>query len=167
MQRIFLTGASGPNKAAIGQQAANLLGWSFIDTEGILTQRAGIPADQFLAEYGEEHFRQLESEVLHELVNSERVVIATSEDKAMSDARRNFMREHGLIAHLHKSFDLNTKESTQNTLAQRLVSQALIHGHLSMPSLSREIISLRPGDASSQAMIEWGGYHIWDQSCAS
>ncbi len=157
MQRIFLTGSSGADKTAIGQRAASLLGWSFIDTEGILTQRAGLPTDQFLAQHGEEHFCQLESEVLHELASSERVVIATSGESEVSDARSNFMRTRGLIAHLHEPVDINTKEDTRRTLAQRLVSQALIHGHLSVPSLAREIIHLRLENTSSQAIIEWGG----------
>jgi 3-dehydroquinate synthase len=157
MQRIFLTGSSGSGKTAIGRRAASLLGWRFMDTEDILTRRSGIPVSQLLAEYGEERFGQLESDVLHELVNGERVVIATCGDRAISNTRNTFMREHGLIAHLHASADINTKADTQNVLAQRLVSQALVQGHLSSPYLAREIVTLHPGDVHSQAVIEWAG----------
>ncbi len=157
MQRIFLTGTPGLDKTAIGHRAASLLGWRFMDTEGMLTQRAGIPVAQFLAEYGKERFGQLEAEVLHELLSSERVVIATSGVSTLSDTGQTFMREHGLIAHIHETLDIPTGEDTRNALAQRLVSQALVLGHLSLPSLAREIIRLYPGDSSSQALIEWGG----------
>src|SRR5579859_977972 len=103
MQRIFLTGLSGVGKTTIGHRTANLLGWSFIDTDDVLAERMGMPVGQVLVEYGETRFRELESEVLHELGSGTRVVIATGGGIVISPANRKFMREHGLTVYLQAS----------------------------------------------------------------
>src|SRR6266581_8189051 len=77
MQRIFLTGLPGSGKTTIGHRTASLLGWSFVDTDDVIAERMQMPTGQVLVEYGEERFRQLESEALHELAEGVRVVIAT------------------------------------------------------------------------------------------
>ena len=103
MQRIFLTGLAGVGKTTIGHRTANLLGWSFVDTDHVLAERMGMLVGQVLVEYGEERFRELESEVLHELGNGARVVIATGGGIVISPANRKFMREHGLTVYLQAS----------------------------------------------------------------
>jgi len=201
MQRIFLTGLSGVGKTTIGHRTAHLLGWSFIDTDAVLAERMGMPVGQVLIEYGEERFRQLESEVLHELGNGTRVVIATGGGTVISQANRDFMRAHGLTVYLEASVDtiwqrtqetsrpilrpliagesgqkrlqdlyttrrawyeeaairINTEEGSQNILARQLISQALVHGYLSLPFLAREVYEFPIGKSHSQAIIEWGG----------
>lgn len=105
MQRIFLTGLPGSGKTTIGHRTASLLGWSFVDTDDVLAERMGMPVGQVLVEYGEERFRQLESEVLHELGDGVRVVIATGGGMVISEANRKFMREHGLTVYLQARVD--------------------------------------------------------------
>jgi shikimate kinase/3-dehydroquinate synthase len=201
MQRIFLTGLSGSGKTTIGHRTADLLGWSFVDTDDVLAERMGMPVGQVLVEYGEERFRQLESEVLHDLADGVRVVIATGGGMVISEANRKFMREHGLTVYLKVSVEgswkrmqetsvhiprpliagdnglqrlqdlytrrrkwyeeapiqINTEEGTQNELARRLISLALARGYLFLPFLTRDIIKFQIGNASSQAIVEWGG----------
>ena len=109
MQRIFLTGLSGVGKTTIGHRAASLLGWSFIDTDDVLAERMGMPVGQVLVEYGEARFRELESEVLHELGDEKRVVIATGGGIVIAEANRKFMREHGLTVYLQASAEMAWK----------------------------------------------------------
>src|SRR5579885_1902464 len=148
MQRIFLTGLPGAGKTVVGQRAASLLGWRFLDTDELLMQRTGSSVEQILAQNGAEHLSQLEAEVLHELVRDERAVIAIGKNIAMSEASSLFMRQHGLIAYVPESPQINAGEETWNALAQRLVSQALVQGYLSGPDAFREIIRLHFGEAT-------------------
>jgi 3-dehydroquinate synthase len=157
MQRIFLTGLPGAGKTFVGHRTASLLGWRFLDTDEVLMQRTGSSVEQILAQYGAKHLSQLGSEVLCELVRDERVVIALGRSIAISEASSLFMRQHGLIAYVPESPQTSAREETWNALAQRLVSQALVQGYLSVPHAAREIIQLRLEDAASQALIEWGG----------
>jgi shikimate kinase/3-dehydroquinate synthase len=116
MQRIFLTGLSGSGKTTIGHRTADLLGWSFVDTDDVLAERMGMPVGQVLVEYGEERFRQLESEVLHDLADGERVVIATGGGMVISEANRRFMREHGLTVYLKVSVEGSWKRMQETSI---------------------------------------------------
>lgn len=100
MQRIFLTGLSGAGKSTVGRRVAALLNWDFIDTDDVLTEQAGCPVGQALTMYGEERFRQLESEALRAAASRERVVIATGGGAVIAEANRRFMHEQGLVVYL-------------------------------------------------------------------
>jgi 3-dehydroquinate synthase len=125
MQRIFLTGLPCVGKTTIGHRTAHLLGWNFIDTDAVLAERMGMPVGQVLVEYGEERFRQLESEVLHDLGGETRVVIATGAGAVISSANRNFMRTHGLAVYLEAPIE-TIWQRTQET--SKYVLRPLIAG---------------------------------------
>ncbi len=105
MQQIFLTGLSGSGKSTVGRQVAELLRWDFIDTDTLLSERCGMPVGQVLVEYGEQRFRQMESEALISATVDQRVVIATGGGVIISEANRAFMREHGLTVYLETSVE--------------------------------------------------------------
>jgi 3-dehydroquinate synthase len=105
MQRIFLTGLSGAGKSTVGRRVATLLNWDFVDTDDLLAERAGVPVGQALADYGEERFRQLESEALRDAASRERVVVSTGGGIVVSEANRAFLREQGLTVYLQTSVE--------------------------------------------------------------
>ena len=139
MQRIFLTGLSGVGKTTIGRQTASLLGWSFIDTDNVLAERMGMPVGQILIEYGEERFRQLESEVLHELGNEVHVVIATGGGIVILPANRKFMREHGLTVYLQASVEASWRRMQE---AGEVISRPLVTGENGLQRL-RDLYTTR------------------------
>lgn len=104
-QRIFLTGLSGSGKSTVAWQVAKLLGWGFVDTDALLSERCRLPVGQVLVEYGEQRFRQVESEALVSAASQERIVIATGGGAVISETNRAFMREHGLTVYLQVSVE--------------------------------------------------------------
>jgi|SRR6266487_278057 len=106
MQRIFLTGLSGSGKSSVGRRVSELLRWDFIDTDTLLSERCGMPVGQILIEFGEQRFRQMESEALVIAAGNEHVVIATGGGAVISEANRTFMREHGLTFYLESSVEI-------------------------------------------------------------
>ena len=105
MQRIFLTGLSGSGKSTVGRRVAMLLNWDFVDTDDLLAGRAGMAVGRALTTYGEERFRQLESEALREAADRERVVIATGGGIVIAEANRALLREQGLNIYLRTSVE--------------------------------------------------------------
>jgi shikimate kinase/3-dehydroquinate synthase len=103
MQRIILTGLSGAGKSTVGRHVALALHWEFVDTDDLVARRAGMPVGQVLTTYGEQRFRQLESEVLHEALAGERVVIATGGGIVTGAANRALLQEQGLTLYLRTS----------------------------------------------------------------
>ncbi len=106
MQRIFLTGLSGSGKSSVGKKVSELLQWDFIDTDTLLSERYGMPVGQILIEFGEQKFRQMESEILDLAAVNEHVVIATGGGAVISGANRTFMRERGLTCYLETSVEI-------------------------------------------------------------
>ncbi|HEX9058016.1 MAG TPA: 3-dehydroquinate synthase [Ktedonobacterales bacterium] len=101
--RIFLIGLSGSGKTTVGQLAADLLGWSFVDTDALVERMAGAPIPHIFAEYGESRFRELESAALGDVAARERVVIATGGGAVTSANNRERMWAAGWRVSLHVS----------------------------------------------------------------
>ena len=77
MVRIFLTGYMGAGKTTLGKAFAREVGLSFIDLDWYIESRFHKTIALLFAERGEEGFRQLERNLLHEVGEFEDVVIST------------------------------------------------------------------------------------------
>lgn len=119
MQRIFLTGLAGSGKSTVGRRVATLLNWDLLDTDELLAVRAGRSVGQALIDYGEERFRELESEILRETASRERVVIATGGGVVIAEANRALMQEQGLTVYLQTEVE---------TAWQRIQDHLLVAG---------------------------------------
>ena len=74
---VALWGFMGSGKTSIGKMLAQKLGYEFVDTDELIAQRLGKPIPQIFAEDGEAAFRRMETQVLSEVIQRQRVVLAT------------------------------------------------------------------------------------------
>jgi shikimate kinase len=74
---IALIGFMGVGKTSLGKKLAKQLGWKFIDTDKLIEQKLGINISQIFEIYGENHFRELEHNLILELKSVKNAVIAT------------------------------------------------------------------------------------------
>ncbi len=65
------------------------------------------------------------------------------------------------------AFHINTDDYPPDFIASRIVAFALAHGYLSSSLPLPEVITLKLGSVSSQAVVEWGGLHHLPQSLQS
>jgi shikimate kinase len=65
---IFLVGFMGAGKTVVGKALAKKLGWRFLDLDDAIVEREGRPIAEIFRERGETAFRQIETEVLSEVV---------------------------------------------------------------------------------------------------
>ena len=77
MVRIFLTGYMGAGKTTLGKAFALELGLSFIDLDWYIESRFHKTIPQLFAERGEDGFRRVEQNMLHEVGEFEDVVVST------------------------------------------------------------------------------------------
>ena len=65
---IFLVGFMGAGKTVVGRALAERLGWRFLDLDDAIVEREGRSIAQIFRDDGETAFRQIETEVLSEVV---------------------------------------------------------------------------------------------------
>lgn len=76
MKRIILIGYMGSGKTTVGRQLAMALGLSFYDLDWYIEMRFHRSVARIFAESGEEGFRQIERNMLHEVAEFEDVVLS-------------------------------------------------------------------------------------------
>ena len=76
MIRVILIGYMGAGKTTMGKALANELGLTFYDLDWYIEDRYHRTVAQLFAERGEEGFRKVEQQMLHEVAEFENVIIS-------------------------------------------------------------------------------------------
>ncbi|MGI8847892.1 MAG: 3-dehydroquinate synthase [Candidatus Dormibacteria bacterium] len=67
---IALVGLPATGKSTVGRRLAEHLGWTFHDTDRVIAERTGKSTGDALSAVGEPRFREMESEVVNELLQA-------------------------------------------------------------------------------------------------
>jgi shikimate kinase len=109
---IALIGMPGAGKSSAGRQVANRLHWPFVDSDAAIEQRLGCRIRDFFDREGEAAFRDIEQQVLLELLDRPGpAVVATGGGIVLRPANREALRSGASVVYLH---------STPETLHRRL-----------------------------------------------
>ena len=74
--KIVLLGLPGSGKSTLGKELALQLNYTFADLDQLIEQTAGRSIPQIFQEFGEAHFRQLETAALKEALLQNQLVLA-------------------------------------------------------------------------------------------
>lgn len=105
MNRIFLVGYMGAGKTTIGKVLSKLMGLTFIDLDYYIEGRFRKTVAQLFAERGEEGFRSIERNMLHEVAEFEDVLISTGGGTPCFFDNMEFMNQQGTTIYLQVSVD--------------------------------------------------------------
>ncbi|MDD5781385.1 MAG: shikimate kinase [Muribaculaceae bacterium] len=105
MQPIFLIGYMGSGKSTLGFTLSRLTGLDFIDIDTFIENRYHKSISQLFADHGEQWFRNVERNVLHELGEFENVIIACGGGTPCHLGNMDFMLAHGNVVWLDASVD--------------------------------------------------------------
>lgn len=92
---IILVGFMGSGKSAVGHKLAEKLCLSYLDTDQLIEEAAGLSIKQIFAQKGEQVFRDLETEVLQKLQGSDGHVIATGGGMVLRRENVELLRKLG------------------------------------------------------------------------
>lgn len=76
MRRIILIGYMGSGKTTVGKALAKELGLQFYDLDWYIESRRRKTVPQLFAERGEDGFREIECNMLHEVAEFEDIVLS-------------------------------------------------------------------------------------------
>ncbi len=105
LPNIVLVGFMGSGKSSVGRRLALATGHRFVDTDELIVERCGKPIATIFADEGESRFRDIETEVLTNLVGVCGIILATGGGIVLRPENRDLMRRIGVIAWLDASPD--------------------------------------------------------------
>ncbi|ADY37562.1 Shikimate kinase [Phocaeicola salanitronis DSM 18170] len=105
MKRVYLIGYMGSGKTTLGKAFAQAAHLQFIDLDWYIEERMHKSIKDLFAERGEEGFRQVERNMLHEAGEFENVVIAAGGGTPCFFDNIDYMNRTGETVFLNASFE--------------------------------------------------------------
>lgn len=106
MTRILLIGFMAAGKTTLGKALARDLGLQFVDLDHYIESRYRCTVSQLFADRGEETFRQIERNMLHEVAEFEDIIIATGGGTPCFYDNMEYMNAQGTTVFLKASADV-------------------------------------------------------------
>lgn len=114
-QSIVIIGFMGAGKSSVGKALARKTGLPRLDTDEIVSSRFGLEVMEIFARFGEEKFRDAETEALGGLSKTEPAIIVTGGGIVLRPANVKMLRELGRVVSL---------EADEETLFRRISQRA-------------------------------------------
>ncbi len=99
-KNIFLTGFMGCGKTTVGKALGNLLQKEFYDLDHFIQVSVGESVSDIINNRGIEYFRQVESEVLHDISKKQGAVIALGGGSLMDSKNQTAVKQSGILVYL-------------------------------------------------------------------
>lgn len=93
----------GSGKTYLGKMLAQQLDYVFVDMDALIEKKYHKAVSQIFAEMGEDKFREIERECLHEVADFEKTVISTGGGAPCFFDNMDYMNSHGFTVYLKLS----------------------------------------------------------------
>jgi shikimate kinase len=97
---IFLVGFMGSGKSTVGQSLARRLGYSFIDMDARIEGAYGMSINEIFEKLGEKAFREMENDLLGEMITLEDAVVSTGGGLPCSGNNMDLINRSGVSIYL-------------------------------------------------------------------
>lgn len=105
MDRVFLVGYMGVGKTTIGKLLSKELGMQFFDLDVYIENRYRMTIQEIFAKKGEDKFRKIEQEMLHEVATFQNVLISTGGGTPCFYDNIDFMNKQGATVYIKASVE--------------------------------------------------------------
>lgn len=114
MENIVLTGFMGTGKTAVSKELSRLTGFATVDVDTEIEKSAGMPITDIFKQFGEPHFRQMETDEIKKVSERENVIISTGGGAVLRQENINALRAGGLVVCLTASPETILKRTGDN-----------------------------------------------------
>lgn len=120
MKNVILTGFMGTGKTTAGKLAAKKLGLRFLDEDEYIESKVGMSIPEIFRRFGEDYFRDVESQCTLELSKMRHCLVATGGGVVLRKQNLEALRSGGIIINLDASLDTILKH-TQHSKGRPLL----------------------------------------------
>lgn len=104
-RHIYLIGMPGCGKSSLGKRVASRLQLPYVDTDVVLTELMKMDTRQILENYGEEAFRNTETNMLISLIDMQPCIISTGGGVSLKALNRKIMHDNGLVVLIDRTLE--------------------------------------------------------------
>lgn len=129
-RNIFLIGFMGAGKSTIARELAKELKTERIEMDQMIVEQQKMPISEIFDQFGEEHFRDIETELVKELKNKKGVVVSCGGGAVLRDENARLMKENGRIVLL---------TATPETIYERVknsTDRPILNGNMNVEYIS-------------------------------
>jgi shikimate kinase len=120
--RIYLIGLMGSGKTTAGKALAKKLSFSFYDLDDLIENQIGMSISDYFAHSGEEKFRMIEKECLHETFLFNQAVISTGGGTPCFFDNMEQINRNGLSFYLKANVNLLFNRLKEAKVTRPLIS---------------------------------------------
>lgn len=140
-ENIVLIGMPSSGKTTTAMYLSSITGRSVVDTDDEIIKKIGMPISEYFALYGEEKFREVESEVIREVSAQNGIIIATGGGAVLKNENVKALKQNGRLYFLNRSVELLTPTSDRPTASDfEALRQLYFKRHEIYKSVADEII---------------------------
>ncbi|WHH59652.1 shikimate kinase [Petroclostridium sp. X23] len=114
-KNIVLTGFMGSGKTTVGKIAAEKLNMIFIDVDAYIENEQQKKISDIFEQFGEEYFRNLETDMVKKVALEQNAVIATGGGVVLRKENLDYLRQNGVIVYLYSNEEAIMRNTSHNT----------------------------------------------------
>lgn len=134
---ITLCGMMGSGKSVIAKKLSKKINFDCIDTDNIIEQKVGKSINDIFIQDGEQYFRQLEEEIITDILQKEKYVISLGGGSITNINIRNMLKRNSFNIYLE--VDIKTlKNRLENSINRPLIKNTEINKTLIKLMQTRE-----------------------------
>ena len=137
-RNIFLIGFMGAGKSTIARSLVQKLNFPLIEMDERIVKEQGMPISEIFDRYGEEHFRDIESELVKTIGTLEPSVVSCGGGTVLRPENVENMKKSGKIVFL---------TATPQTIYERVKNSSdrpILNGHMNVPYIAELMEKRRP-----------------------
>ncbi len=97
MKNIVLTGFMGTGKTEVGRELAHLRGLKLIDIDTQIEKSEKMTINEIFRQFGEERFRDIETEMIEKVSREENVIISTGGGAVLRQRNMDALKRTGVV----------------------------------------------------------------------
>ena len=105
MKTITLTGMMGSGKSTVAKELSKKLDCELVEIDSLIEEREKLTISEIFATYGEDYFRNLETQTILTLTKPENQIIALGGGAFENEGTRDFLLENTLVIYLKTTSD--------------------------------------------------------------